>query len=197
MYSILMLTNAQKQKLAQIKKGELDNPQKKADFYYRVSKNMRATLKHSLKEIVELLDEMPEESLEKIDFYEASVNAIALLEKLINRLEPARAYGDGDERRVIRNFRVKVNNPLPGVALTDDGTPIITYVTVTYRPQDSEVELAKELEELKDHIKGSMDFAANDFRNYTTEEFNKIKNRLEKKQSFEVRVRGIAADKPK
>ncbi len=192
-----MLTNAQKKKLAQIRKGELKDPQKKADFYYRVSKNMKATLTHSLKEIVELLDEMPEESLEKIDFYEAGINAIELVEKLVNRLEPAQACGDGDERRVTRKFRVEVGNPLPGVALVDDGTPIITHVMVTYMPQDSEVELVKELKKLKDHIEGSMKYAADDFRNYTTEDFDKIKKRLEKKQNFEVRVRGIAADKPK
>ena len=186
-----MLTNPQRARLDSLKKGEL-TPQEKADLYYRVSKNIKKTLTHSIKDTVELLDELPESYLSKIDFYEAAINALNLIENLICRLEPAPRAGD----RVIRNFRVQVDNPLPGVALCE-GEPSIAHVTVTYKPNDSEIKLLNKLTRVKEHIEGSLELNKNNITNYTEEEFkNKVMKKLESKQNLEVRMRSIIVEKP-
>lgn len=184
-----MLTSAQRIRLDELKRGELTS-QQKADFYYRVSKNIKKTLKYSIKDTVELLDEIPEPYLAKIDFYEVAINALNLIEKLIIRLEPAKRAGDV----VIRNFRVEVDNPLPGVVLCEDG-PSIAHVTVTYKPNDSEIELLTKLIKVKEHIEGSMALYENNIPNYTKEEFNKVMKKLESKQNLDVRMRSIIVEK--
>ena len=183
-----MLTSAQRNMLDELKHGKL-TPQQKADFYYRVSKNMKNTLTRSIKETVELLDELPESYLAKIDFYEAAINTLNLIEKLIIRLEPVKRPGG----TVFRNFRVEVDNPLPGVVLCDE-EPSIAHVTVTYEPNDSEVKLLNKLIKVKERIEESTEVFGNDFRNYTPEEFNKIMKKLECKQNLKVIMRSIIAE---
>jgi hypothetical protein len=180
-----MLTNAQKSKFGKLKSGELTH-QESADLYYRVSKNMKRTLINSIKETVDLIDEMPEKSLEKIDLYKAANNCLDLLTKLVTRLEPVeRMQGDN----VVRFFRVQVNNALPDVVLEEDIKPTIS-VAVTYMPDDSEKKFLSQLRDFLSHAKGTMQLAKDGIQNLPTEEFNKKLDALKGKQDLKVRYLG-------
>jgi len=180
-----MLTNPQRARLDSLKKGEL-TPQEKADLYYRISKNMKRTLINSIKETVDLLDEMPEKSLEKIDLYKAANNCLDLLTKLVTRLEPVERM-QGDE--VVRRLRVTVNNALPNVVLEEDIKPTIR-VAVTYIPNDSEKKFIGQLRDFLGHVKGTTEFAQDGIQNFSTEEFDKQLNALKGKHDLKVHYLG-------
>lgn len=180
-----MLTVKQKATFKDLKQGKLTAKQK-ADFYYRISKIFEAEAKFTIKEMSMLLDEIPDTYLEKkIDFYAMANDSMELLEKLLINLEPAPVFGDGEEKKVIRRFRVEVDNPIPDVILNGDYKPI-AVITATYRPNESETEFIERLKNFVDHARGSMDLAAKDFRNYTMDEFNKKLKKLKKKQDLKV-----------
>ena len=181
-----MLTVKQKAVFQDLRQGKLTAKQK-ADFYYRISMIFKAEAESTIKEMSMLLDEIPDTYLEKIDFYAMANDSMELLEKLLINLEPAPVFGDGEEKEVIRRFRVEVDNPIPDVILNGDYKPI-AVVTATYRPNESETEFIERLKNFVDHARGSMDLAAKDFRNYTMDEFNKKFKKLKRKQDLTVRM---------
>lgn len=182
-----MLTVKQKEELLKLKEGKL-TPKQKADFYYRLSKILKNEVESTIKEIGLLIDEIPDSYLKKIDFYTTAIDSLALLEKLVERLEPAPAFGLNEGLRVIREFRVEVDNPLPNIAISQDDIPIIAFVRVTYEPTIAEVEFLNKLKKFVDNIERIIDYSTKDFRNYKSEDFNKKLKKLEDKQKFEIKI---------
>lgn len=184
-----MLTSAQRKSFDELKKGERKSPQEKADLYYRVSKNIKKTLTHSIKDTVELLDELPEPYLAKIDFYEAAINTLNLIEKLINRLGPTSPMGD----RVFRKFRVEVEDPLLNIGIEGKS---LAFVTVGYDPTCTEIDFLNRLKKLHDRIEHVTKWESESGMNYTLDEFNKILKKFEKKNNLTVKSGFIGAAKP-
>lgn len=182
-----MLTVKQKTMLQELRQGEKMDAKEKADFYYRMSKIFKAEAESTIKEMSLLLDEIPDTYLEKIDFYEMANDSMELLEKLVERLEPAPTYGDGEDKKVSRQYRVNINNPIPEIIQADDYKPL-AVIAVTYRPDESEIRFAERLKKFVEEIQRSMDLFSKDFRNYTMDEFNKKMKRLKSKHDLKIGI---------
>ena len=180
-----MLTRSQMDKLKDLRSETPEVKVNEPEFFYRVSKDMKNILERSLKEIVDLFDEMPEKSLEKIDLYAGAINCLELLAKLVARLGPAPRAGD----EVLRYFRVQVENPLPGVVLLEDDKPTIR-VAVTYKPNDSEKEFVEKLLIFIEHADRMIHFNEEGIAHLPQEEFNKKLKALKDKTDLKVSILG-------
>lgn len=128
-----MLTDRQKETFKDLKEGKLTAKQK-ADFYYRMSNILKDNLE-GLEEMAFLLNEIPNNYLEKIDHINAATTAMKLTEKLVKMVEPS-PYAAKDENskyHIYRHFRVDLSNKLQGL------TQSVASVDVVYEPTDEEV----------------------------------------------------------
>jgi len=138
-----MLTENQKKTFQKVKAGKL-NKKQTADFYYRMSKILKNEL-NGIEEMTRLLNELPDNYLDKIDLNKITPTAMELTEKLVTRLDPS-PYASRDTEgkyHIFRHYRVNLAGSIP---LLGDAT---ASVDVCYEATTEEV---KFFSRLIDHI---------------------------------------------
>jgi hypothetical protein len=127
-----------------------------------------------LKDISNLLNELPDSHLEKINLREAALSAMDLAEKLAERIGPSIIIAPKKDgvHHVSREFQVEVPNPFPGPNISQEALSATATVKVTYEPTDDEIIFS---DGLADHIRALEDICKrneHDMGTYTTKEFN-------------------------
>jgi hypothetical protein len=163
-----MLTNIQKKTFQDLEDGKLTTKQK-ADFYYRLSGILKNDLE-GLEDITHLLDELPPSYLEKIDYRKAALDAIDLLENLIQKLGPApvSAHDDKGIRHVIRHYNVDLGSSLPG------SKGATAHIKTSYEPSKEEIVFFNQLMGHIGRLEGAIAHNEHDPRVYTPDEFNQV-----------------------
>lgn len=204
-----MISKPQRDMFDKIARGKLTAKQK-GDFYYRMSKVLQKKI-DDLETITFLLDAIPltYQDQDKIDTRKAAIYSMKIVDKLIERLDPAfispiirdkdgnecdyRDHHEGARRvgsRIIRHFTVDMKSYLPGI------TEGQATIKVSYEPTKEEIELINQITEHQCNIERIRDDSERPSRQYSSKEFLvSVKPKLERRGfNFKYEIESIVGN---
>lgn len=152
------------EKLQKLKDGTLKGKQK-ADFYFKMTKILEREF-NRFDELSSLLEVIPDSYLTEIDFQEATLSALALTDKLIDRVGPAPfSYKQEGppEPKVTREFNITDSFP---------GLEDILVIRLEYEPRKDEMMVFNRLVGYLNIWANKTKKANNYPQMYTMDEFN-------------------------